>query len=146
MNSRPFKEFSNQLVAKIEEISVRAISKPKTRDKFDGKVKTMLYNLNNHLENHNGELADIVAQKDNQNGNGWVKDLGEIRTSYGQIYSLNQELMDTEKAIHRMERKAHVRALIFRFLTTLFIGAGVMIVYLVAQKLGVTMPLLRIAA
>ena len=146
MNNRPFKELSSQLITKINEISNRVISKPKTKEEFNNKVKTMLFNLNNHLDYHNGSLEDIVAQKDSQNGNGWVKDMGEIRTSYGQIFSLNQELMNKEKAIHRVESKAHFRALIFRFLTTLFIGFGVMIVYLVAQMCGVTMPLLRIAA
>jgi hypothetical protein len=54
--------------------------------------------------------------------------------------------MDTEKAIHRIERKAHIRALIFRFLTTLLIGFGIMLVYYVAQKIGINMPLIKIPA
>ena len=146
MNSRPFKELSNQLIEKINEISTRAIYQPESREEFNGKVKTMLYNIHVHLDHHKGDLGDILEKTDSQNGNGWVKNLGEVRASYGKIYGLYQELIDKEKAINRVERKAHVRALIFRFLTTLFIGFGVMLVYLVAQKLGITMPLLRVAA
>lgn len=145
MTNRPFKELSNQLISKIEDIKQRAIYKPKTREEFSGSIDTMLYNLKNHLEN-NGDLKDIVDKKDSLSGRGWMKNIGDIRTSYGQIYGLNKELMDTEKAIHRIERKAHIRALIFRFLTTLLIGFGIMLVYYVAQKIGINMPLIKIPA
>lgn len=146
MKNRPFKELSDQALKKINEIATRAIRKPKTSDEYNSLVKTTLYNLNNHLDLHKGSLSDIVDQKDNQNGNGWVKNLSELRVSYNQVYTLNQELMNHEKAIHRIERKAHIRSLIFRFLTTLLIGFGVMLVYFSAQKLGINMPLLRVSA
>ena len=146
MTNRPFKELSTQLLSKIEEIKVRAISKPKSREEFSGSIDTMLYNLKNHLENNGGDLKDIVDKKDSSSGQGWVENIGRIRTSYGQIYGLNKELMDIEKAIHRIERKAHLRALIFRFLTTLLIGFGIMLVYYVAQEIGVNMPLIKIPA
>jgi len=145
MSSRPFINLSDKFIAKINEIKSRVIKGPKTPDEFNSTVKTMLYNLNNHLDLHKGDLKDIVGQKDSTNGNGWVKNLGEIRVCYNVVYSLNQELMNQEKAIDRIERRAHIRALIFRFLTTLFIGFGVMIVYLVAQKLGISMPLSKIS-
>jgi hypothetical protein len=144
MTNRPFKELSNQLVSKIEDIKLRAIYKPKSREEFSSSIDTMLYNLKNHLENNNADLKDIVDKKDALGGQGWIKNISEIRTSYGQIHGLNKELMDTEKAIHRIERKAHIRALMFRFLTTLLIGFGIMLVYYVAQKIGVNMPLIKI--
>jgi hypothetical protein len=106
----------------------------------------MLYNIYVHLDIHKGELQDIKDQKDSQNGNGWVRNIGEVRQSYKRIHSLAQELLDEEKAISRIERKAHFRALVFRFLTTLSIGFGVMLVYFTAQYFGINMPLLRISA
>jgi hypothetical protein len=146
LTNRPFKELSDRLLSKIEDINRRAIYKLKSREKFSDSIDTMLYNLKNHLESNGSDLKDIVDKKDSLSGQGWIKNIGEIRTSYGQIYVLNKELMDTEKTIHRIERKAHFRALIFRFLTTLFIGFGIMIVYYVAQEIGVNMPLIKIPA
>ena len=146
MNSRPFKELSKQLTSMIDEISKLHTPKPKTQEEFDSAIHNLLTALRNYLGHHKGDLEDIVQEKDNSNGNGWVRKLVDIRINYAKIYKLNQKLMDKEKAIHRVERKAHTRALIFRFLTTLLIGFGVMIVYLTAQKLGINMPLLKVFA
>jgi hypothetical protein len=146
LSNRPFKELTDQFTSKLDEIAKRISKQPKTREEFNNTVSTTLYNLNDHLVRGNGELADIVAQKNGSSGNGWVTNLSELRSSYGLIYNLYQELVDKEKAIHRIERKAHTRALIFRFLTTLAIGAGVLIIYFIAQKLEIAMPLLRISA
>jgi hypothetical protein len=146
LSNRPFKELTDQFTSKIDEIAKRISKQPRTCEEFNNTVSTTLYNLNHHLVHDNGELADIVAQKGDSSGNGWVINLSELRSSYGLIYNLYQELVDQEKAIHRIERKAHTRALVFRFLTTLAIGAGVLIIYFIAQKLEIAMPLLRISA
>ncbi|MCJ8294696.1 MAG: hypothetical protein MJK15_09840 [Colwellia sp.] len=146
MNNRPFQKLSDRYIAKLKLIASRTISKPREPEEFNSLTKTMLNNLHTHLDFHNGELQDIKAQKDNQNNNGWVANLGEVRVSYKRIHTLAQELLDEEKAINRIERKAHFRALLFRFLTTIFIGFGVILVYFTAQYFGINMPLLKVSA
>jgi len=146
LNNRPFQSLSKRYIEKIKDITARASSSAKEPDEFNQLTKTMLNNLHTHLDYHKGSLQDIKDQNDNQNGNGWVRNIGEVRQSYKRIHSVAQELLDEEKAINRIERKAHFRALIFRFLTTIFIGLGVMLVYFTAQYFGINMPLLRISA
>lgn len=146
MNNRPFSNLSKRYIEKIKDISARATSSAKEPDEFNQLTKTMLNNLYTHLDYHKGTLQDIKDQKDNQNGNGWVRNIGEVRQNYKRMHSVTQELLDEEKAINRIERKAHLRALLFRFLTTIFIGLGVMFVYFTAQYFGINMPLLRISA
>jgi hypothetical protein len=82
LTNRPFKELSNQLISKIKDIKQRVIYKSKTQEEFNRSIDTMLYNLKNYLEN-NGDLKDIVDKKDSLSGQGWMKNIGDIRTSYG---------------------------------------------------------------
>ncbi|WP_299006955.1 hypothetical protein [uncultured Shewanella sp.] len=144
MKNRPFQNLSDRYISKVQ--TIRTLSKPKEPDEFNSLTKTMLNNIHTHLDYHKGDIKDIKDQKDNQNNNGWVANLGEVRQSYKRIHNLAQELLDEEKAINRIERKAHFRALLFRFLTTIFIGFGVMLVYFTAQHFGINMPLLKVSA
>lgn len=144
LKNRPFKELSDKVIKKIQ--SVTSSKSIKTPAEFKQSTDTMLYNLHVHLDYHKGELQDIKDRKDSSSGNGWVTNLADINQNYQVIYEQYQELIDEEKSIHRVENKAHKRALMFRFLTTLSIGFGVMLVYLVAQYFDIAMPLIRVSA
>ena len=144
LKNRPFKELSDKVIKKIQ--NVTSGNSIKTPTEFSQTTDTMLYNLHVHLDYHKGDLQDIKSRKDSSSGNGWVTNLADINRNYKIIYDQHLELIDEEKSIHRVEKKAHVRALIFRFLTTLSIGFGVMLVYLVAQYFEVAMPLIRVSA
>ncbi|QPB82914.1 hypothetical protein CWC22_007895 [Pseudoalteromonas rubra] len=64
--------------------------------------------------------------------------------AYKKLYEHHQKLSDEETLITRMERNAQIRNVLFRSLTTLAIGFSIMLVYFVAHKLEIPMPLLRI--
>jgi hypothetical protein len=145
LNNRPFQKLSNRYISKLKHITSRATMHHREPEEFNDLTKTMLSNLHTHLDFNNGELQDIKDQKDNHMSNGWVSNLDDVRVSYKRIHTLAQELLDEEKAINRIERKAHFRALLFRFLTTIFIGFGVMLVYFTAQYFGINMPLLKVS-
>lgn len=139
MKNRPFQKLSDRYIKKIASLIK---NKPKEPDEFNDITKRMLLHIYSHLADQNGVLQDIKEQKSTQ---AWVQNLREIKGSYAKLHTLTQELLDEEKSINRIERKAHFRALIFRFLTTIFIGFGVMLVYFTAQYFGINMPLLKVS-
>ncbi|EOB4247491.1 hypothetical protein ACIL2N_003357, partial [Vibrio metschnikovii] len=63
--------------------------------------------------------------------------------AYGELYNHHTSFTKEERLIDRMERKAHIRNIFFRGVTTLVIGFSIMLVYWVAGCLGISMPLLR---
>lgn len=79
-----------------------------------------------------------------------LNDVGDVNFkngvigSYLRLYKHYHELVDEEVLINRMERKAQIRNVIFRGVTTLTIGFSIMVVYWAASELGISMPLLRL--
>jgi len=67
-----------------------------------------------------------------------------LKGSYANIYRRYQDLIEEEKLINRMERKAHIRNTFFRGATTLVIGFSIMGVYWVASCLKIAMPLMKL--
>lgn len=67
----------------------------------------------------------------------------QLLKAYGELYNHHTSFTQEEQLIDRMERKAHVRNIFFRGVTTLVIGFSIMLVYWVAGCLGISMPLLR---
>lgn len=63
-----------------------------------------------------------------------ISSFASLRTAY-------MAVTNEENAIARMERRAHIRNIIFRGLTTLVIGFSIMFVYWIATCLGIQMPL-----
>jgi hypothetical protein len=64
--------------------------------------------------------------------------------AYSDLYEHHHKLIEEENLISRMERNAQLRNTIFRGVTTLVIGFSVMFIYLIAFKLEIPMPLLRV--
>lgn len=122
MSNRPFKELADKYLAKIKEIKSSRSYTPETPESFSRSVERLLEN-------------------DNQNTQ---RNSNEIKKLYRRLYDLHEKVTSEELGIKRIEGQAHRRALIFRFLTTLGIGFGIMLVYYIAQKLGINMPLSRI--
>jgi hypothetical protein len=70
----------------------------------------------------------------------------QLLKAYGDLIDHYNKLIDEENLISRMERKAQIRNTIFRGITTLVIGFSIMLVYAMAAKWGIAMPLLRFGA
>ena len=70
--------------------------------------------------------------------------LNQVNASYSYIHSRYHKLIEEEKLIGRMERKAHIRNTFFRGLVTLVIGFSIMLVYWVASCLKIAMPLMKL--
>jgi hypothetical protein len=64
-----------------------------------------------------------------------------LKNSYSILRSRYLSLVNEENLIARMEKRAHLRNMLFRVLTTLLIGFSVMLVYWVASCFGIAMPL-----
>ena len=122
MSNRPFKELTDKYLAKAKEIKASISFSPETPEAFSHSVKRLLEHQNEHTE----------------------RDSNEIIKQYRQLYSVHQRHTSEEQSIKRIEGQAHRRALIFRFLTTLGIGFGVMLVYYISQELGINMPLSKL--
>jgi len=123
MSSRPFKELSDKYLTKIKEIKSSVSYSPETPESFSRTVDNLLEYQDNDTQNNSND----------------------IKKEYRHLYNIHARYISEEHSIKRIENQAHRRALIFRFLTTLGIGFGIMLVYYVSQKLGINMPLLRFA-
>ena len=142
MSNRPHKELSDKFLEKANDVWSKISQKPKSPQEFQNISNSMLNNLYTHLTYHKGEVEDIKGRKCSTE-NGWTTNLAHMQSDYNKLYNLCESLKDEETAIRRIENQAHRRALLFRFLTTLSIGFGIMLVYWVAQQLGIHMPLLK---
>lgn len=68
----------------------------------------------------------------------------KIHHDYSAMFSRYEQITNMIKQLDASEARAHRRALRYRILTTLGIGFSIMIVYWVANYLGIPMPLLRL--
>ncbi|TMP45734.1 MULTISPECIES: hypothetical protein [unclassified Pseudoalteromonas] len=69
---------------------------------------------------------------------------GHLFKAYKDLLEHHEKLVEEENLINKMERKAQIRNTIFRGVTTLVIGFSIMLVYFVAAKWGIHMPLLKL--
>ena len=67
-----------------------------------------------------------------------------VTRAYNSLHKHHELFTNEERLIRRMERNSQIRNTFFRALTTLSIGFSVMLVYWVASKLEIAMPLMRI--
>lgn len=95
-----------------------------------------LKNLFVRLEESPNLLSDVEALKCQNVYN-------DVLKTYTSIYTQANRFVDEEKARLRLQAKGYFQAIVARFLTTLAIGAGVLITYAVADCLEITMPLIR---
>jgi len=139
---KPFNELSGKFLKTVNDRINRMVHKPKKPEEFKKTTKTMLNNIAVHIERNKGSIEHLKTEISHDT-EGWVKNLRTIRGNYTVLYDIYSDLINEEKAINRIETKAYVRALFFRFLTTLGIGFGIMLIYYLAQKWGINMPLMR---
>lgn len=88
------------------------------------------------------KFKDKLDKSLNNNQNDSYK--GDVVSSFVILYREYKNIIDEEALIHRMERAAHRRNIVFRFLTTLIVGFSIMFVYWVAHICDIPMPLMRI--
>lgn len=141
MSNRPHQALSEKMISAKDKITTAFIRQPKNSEEFNNLTNTLLYNITNHLTKLGGNPEDIKELRGDDRG--WIKNMSEVRTNYGSLYRAYENLIAEEKIINRIETRAHLRALLFRFLTTVAIGAGVILTYYFAHKWGVPMPLSR---
>lgn len=115
-------------------------------DTFNNKVTTLIEWVNEHVKDANGKVEDIISPGNAERDLHVIKLNYELIGIYREVYLKNQELMDKEKSIHRIERQSYKRALLFRSLTTLCIGLGILFVYGLAQYLCINLPLMKVGA
>lgn len=139
---RPHQELSDKFKKIKNEIVEKFIKNPRNAEEYNNDIQTMLYNITNYLVNHNGKPEDIKNQTDNKSQL-WLPNVSQLKSRYGALHEAYMKLIDEEKIISRIETHAHIRALLFRFLTTIAIGAGIMLTYYFAHKWGIPMPLSR---
>ena len=139
---RPYQKLSERFINKKQKIIGALVRKPNDTQKFNDNLNTLLQNITNYLTHHGGKPEDITNKTD-QSRRLWTENLSKIHGQYYNLFNAYERLVDEEKIINRIETRAHLRALLFRFLTTLAIGAGVMLVYFLSHKWGIPMPLSR---
>ena len=144
MKNRPFKELTNRYVEKAKNVKEEYFYSPKKPEEFSNSLNSALRNLHRHLLQNSKNIETVINPRAHNTKIQWEKDFNSLEANYKNLHKLFFKLADEEKAILRIERKAHVTALFFRFLTTVGIGFGIMFVYYVAQELEIAMPLLRI--
>jgi hypothetical protein len=142
VTNRPYKELSDKFISKVKDAYERRVRPNDPPGEFNRRLEVLISSISNHL-NGGGSINDLEEANRNQHLT-WAKNLGGIRQEYAKLYNMHKNLTDEETAIKRIERNAHITALIFRFFTTLGIGIGVLIIYYIAQKIGITMPLIRL--
>lgn len=141
--NRPYEKLSDRYIGKIRTILSSMTGKTADEKTFVRLTNNLTDSIANCLENDTATSESIRNQECKVTG-GWTKDLNELRSTYNKVYKAFTNLSDEERSIHRIERKSHFTALIFRFLTTLAIGFAIMLVYWVAGHLSIQMPLLRV--
>lgn len=69
--------------------------------------------------------------------------LTQMQNSYVTVHNQLKKVTNEIKTINQVERTAQIRNLVFRILTTAFVGLTIMGIYFVANKFNIPMPLLR---
>lgn len=82
-------------------------------------------------------------QSNHRNSTHWSYKFQNNIAAYNQYKKYADAWHNEEKKILNIERKAARMALLYRVLTTIFVGFTIMGIYWVAHCLGVPMPLMR---
>ncbi len=140
--NRPYENLSKKYVDRMKNSVARVAGTIADEAGFVNLTNNLTTSISAEVKE--GKLsAEMIKRQESKHNHGWTKDFNDLRASYNVLFRKYSELSSEEKSIHRIERKSHIRALIFRFLTTLAIGFAIMLVYWVAGCLSVQMPLLR---
>lgn len=70
--------------------------------------------------------------------------INRLITNQNYSSKLFKDINDTVKREHSFETTAHVKALVFRTLTTVCVGLSILFVYWLGFKLGIPMPLMKL--
>lgn len=143
MNTNRFIEKAKEI--KSEMFNKRAQYHPVTPDNYEKKLKEFIIGLVEYSSAQPEKKIDIIS-----NINSVDSSTGRKVTELTMMYKIKSQELDKlyseDEQIKRLEINAHFRNIIARALTTLAIGFGIMIVYWVAHKVGIPMPMLRIPA
>ncbi len=108
----------------IEQVAVEA---SKSNDH-----KLLVSALNNNISNIGGTpVANIRTAKN------------KLITAYRSTTEELKYLHNEEETIMRIEAKAHRQSVIYRFLTTLVIGAGILLTYWIGGYFDIELPAMR---
>ncbi len=139
MADRKFKHLSDKL---IDETKNFAGTDPIDSDIFRREFYSMFRIMKG--QNPDGITDfDIEHLNSSASSSTWQKQAVTLIVHYQTLYKRYKDMMDHEKSILRVEAKAHRQAVFYRFLTTLAIGFGVMLIYFLADSWGIKLPLIR---
>ena len=101
--------------------------------------------INGESDLSTAEFIETLTDKLSEPGT-----LGSLQESYisdiSDLREVASELLDTEKAQRRLSTIESFKALIFRILTTIGVGFSILLVYWIAAKIPVAMPLIRVGS
>lgn len=140
MTNRPMKHVS-ELWSKL--ISGLGMGKGDltSPDEFKKRMNTLFFNISVALDDRGRTSEDIK----NRNGNeGWIANANDIEREYATAYRYWKAFSDEEQYCLLIEKRANRIALFYRFLTTIAVGLGIMLIYGLAHGLGIPMPLMRV--
>ena len=141
--NRPYEKLSGKYIEYMKKCISSLSRSIDSENDFVRKTNDLTTKISEEIEARTLS-PEMLKNQESRANNGWTKNFNELRQSYSLLYRKYTQLIDEEKSIHRIERKSHIRALVFRFLTTLAIGFAIMIVYFVAGVWSIQMPLLRL--
>lgn len=144
VSNRPNKALTDRFLDAVIRIKGTFSRPPLNINEFDTQISSMLTNIHEYLTVYKGKPGDIKNRLSNARRSKWTDDLSALSRNYNLLYNAYTALIDEENAINRIEKKAHMRAVFYRILTTLGIGFSIMFVYWVAQYLGISMPLMKL--
>lgn len=126
----------------VKDINDRISFSADSGDQFKRRITTMLSNQYNALSQKKATPEDIKNRT--HSSGSWVANLNEIEMQYLKLHSRWSMMNEQEEYSLSIERRANRIALVYRFLTTIAVGLGIMGIYGLAHYLGIPMPLMRL--
>jgi hypothetical protein len=133
---------TKSLIEKVKELYAPA-NEPMPFDQFDNDIKALIRLSIEHSQKNSHNVATTLDQL-NEVGNGmnqrYIKLCDAYRFSNTRYIDVTNLITQHDES----EKRAHLRNLFYRTLTTLCVGLAIMGVYALAHCLGIPMPLMRL--
>lgn len=152
MANRPFQNLSDRYLSKIK--SIKHTKRPMSSEEFALSIESLVRNICIRVKNDEGVTKPLLEELKNETPKageshklkaGWRNDYIKILDSYESLDREWQHAYLEKHAIKKIETSAYIRALFFRTLTTLSIGFSIMLIYFIAAKWGIPMPLSKLS-
>ncbi|MDO6763403.1 hypothetical protein [Agarivorans sp. 1_MG-2023] len=155
--------FSKRVAEKLKAVTDRSVGASAVAPKgLDSTLRTYEDSIVRGVVHHCFNVRKVASEESNltsyteylinKNGGRPLLELADnrnarphINNSYGQLYNQNKQLLDLLKQEAKADRQAKFRFFVLRMATGIGIAAIVLATGYLAQKLGIPLPMLRIA-